>query len=570
MQEVNRFYRLLIKNPSSKLRLVFLYRYISLLLTSFFYILGPQSPFIFKAGVAVSLGISALILTDLYRKYEHNTTILKSIVITETIGLTLLLIPTGGISSPFIWYALNPVLIAASFLTPLFCWTSLTFYLGSTTLFAYNVFRTNDIGIFLQEKSYFYLVCILTTLLASLYASLTKELDSKASQLKIKQEELLAVNKEITETNQKYSETLEHVMSLYHLMENLASEKSPEKLTNEITNSLVKCTQSDEAFFWLADLDYKNSYIASTSNSTEIEMAIKEKLNKLKGKREAFVSKINKELFWIKVIRTSGNVGILGVKISSSSEAKNTFFLNRPFEFLADLSEIMVERIHMDNVMNQMLLIEEQNRIANEIHDSVSQRLFGIVCSLHSLQAKSETITKEELHAEYQFLSQSTNTTIKELRSAIYRLSTVKKGEEPFLVRLKKYLDEYAKLNDVRITYHITGDESLIENDLKQALYRIICEACGNAVRHGKCGDIQLKLTLLNNKTTLVIQDNGIGISSNYVTDVEEKGIGLLNMKSIVKSFAGIFSIGGKSGMGTEIDIEIPNKKIQNKQGVAG
>ena len=87
----------------------------------------------------------------------------------------------------------------------------------------------------------------------------------------------------------------------------------------------------------------------------------------------------------------------------------------------------MLERIHMDQMMDQMIVIEEQNRIANEIHDSVSQRLFGIVYSLHSLQAKSQNITREELNQEYQFLSQSANTTIKELRAAIYRL---KFGEE--------------------------------------------------------------------------------------------------------------------------------------------
>ena len=89
----------------------------------------------------MTLGIAAWIITDLQRRYIGNTKILKAIVLTETIGLTVLLIPTGGISSPFIWYALNPVLVAASFLTPLFCWGALTFYLGSATLIAYRLVR---------------------------------------------------------------------------------------------------------------------------------------------------------------------------------------------------------------------------------------------------------------------------------------------------------------------------------------------------------------------------------------------------------------------------------------------
>jgi signal transduction histidine kinase len=146
----------------------------------------------------------------------------------------------------------------------------------------------------------------------------------------------------------------------------------------------------------------------------------------------------------------------------------------------------------------------------------------------------------------------------------------VKKGEKPFLIRLKKYLDEFAKLNDVKIDYQITGDEALINDNLKQALYRIICEACGNAVRHGECNAIELRLSLFGEKTVLTIQDDGIGIHSHRFSEKKEKGLGLFNMQSIVSSFAGAFSIDGIQGLGTEIKIEIPNNRMRKKEEVAG
>ena len=167
--KINQYYQLLKKTPSSKLRLVFLYRYISLVLTSAFFLIGHQSPFIFKAGVVLTLGVAAWLVSDLQRKYLGNNKIFKLIVLTETIGLTLLLIPTGGISSPFIWYALNPVLIAASFLTPLFCWGVLTFYLSSATFIAYSLFHKDNMVMIFEENSYIYLVCLLITLLARLF-----------------------------------------------------------------------------------------------------------------------------------------------------------------------------------------------------------------------------------------------------------------------------------------------------------------------------------------------------------------------------------------------------------------
>jgi len=341
-------------------------------------------------------------------------------------------------------------------------------------------------------------------------------------------------------------------------------------IMKEFMASIIKLTHSDEAFFWLTDVNHQNSHLASSTNIPHIETSLKKEWNKIRLRKDLFVDKLNEDWYGMKVIRTSTTIGVIGVNVSSSSEIREAFLLNRPFELLAELSEIMLERIHMDAMKEQTIVLEEQNRIANEIHDSVSQRLFGIVYSLHSLQTKSKGMTSTELNNEYQFLSQSANTTLKELRSAIYGLNSTKNGENPFLVRLKNYLDEYARLSDIRIDYQLTGDEALLSSELRQALYRIVCEACGNAVRHGRCTTIELRLSLLDEKTVLEIHDNGIGINSHIYEDQQEKGIGLFNMRSLVSTFAGTFSIGGFHGIGTEILIEIPTTKILEKVQVIG
>jgi len=338
----------------------------------------------------------------------------------------------------------------------------------------------------------------------------------------------------------------------------------------EIMTSIIKFTHSDEAFFWLTDVNHQNSYLTSSKNNPNIETYLKKAWNTIRLEKEMFVDKVYEDWYGMKVIRTSTTIGVIGVKISDSSETREILLFNRPFEFLAELSELMLERIHLDSMKEQMIVVKEQNRIANEIHDSVSQRLFGIVYSLQSLQSKSSDMTSTELNDEYQFLSQSANTTLKELRSAIYNLDSTKNGEKSLLVRLEKYLDEYSRLCDIRINYQLTGDEALLSNELKQALYRIICEACGNAVRHGLCTAIELRLSILAEKTVLEIHDNGIGINSHIADDELENGIGLFNMKRLVSTFSGTFSIDGLHGIGTEIQIEIPTTKILEKVQVIG
>ncbi|HJF33333.1 MAG TPA: histidine kinase [Sporosarcina psychrophila] len=378
------------------------------------------------------------------------------------------------------------------------------------------------------------------------------------------------VDKDSIKVDDTYQDTMELIRSIHHLTDHYPSTKSPLMLIEEITAFVIKRTKSDEAFFWLTDVDHQNSYLASSTNNTRIESELKKEWHTLRGKRGLFVEMMNGEWYGMRVIRTTTNTGILGVKLSCSSEARKVFLLNHSFEFSAEFSELMLDRIHTDLMKSQMIIIEEQNRIANEIHDSVSQRLFGIVYALHSLQMKSRTMTSEELKEEHQFISQSANTTIKELRSVIYRLSSIKKEENPFLIRLKNYLDEYSRLNDIEIDYQLTGDEALISDHLKQALYRIICEACGNAVRHGQCTAIELKLSLLVDKIVLDIQDNGSGIHSYDYDAKNRNGIGLFNMQNIVSSFIGTFSIGSFHGSGTEIRIEIPNLKMLQKEEAVG
>ncbi|MHA6260255.1 sensor histidine kinase [Sporosarcina sp. CAU 1771] len=567
MQTVNPINRLL--NTSSKMSILLLYRTLSLALTSlFFYLLGPQLPLLFKTGVVASLSIAAWIVTDLQKKHVENKQFLKAIILIETTGLILLLIPTGGISSPFIWYALNPVLVAAIFLTPFFSFGVLTFYFGSATSIANQLFHY-EIADLLKDKSYFYLVCMLTTLLVWLFSRFTKEVALQSSLLMEQKEKLLIVNEKLTDSNMKYEETLEHIMSLYYLMDSYSSMKSPNKLIQKITAALQKCAQTDSAFFWLSATNDQTSYLENLTNNSHLETDLMNVWDNFRDIKEPFIGTIKNERYWLKIIRTSKNIGVLGFQISQHNENEKSFLVKRTFEFLAELSEIMLEGIHMNQMTGQMQVIEEQNRIANEIHDSVSQRLFGIVYSLHNLKVKGPALSERELDNEYKFLSESANTTIKELRKAIYRLSSIKNEEQPFLVHLKSYLHDYARLNDIRINYQITGDENLLSNDLKSALYRIICEACGNSVRHGNCSEIELTLLLVDKKTTLIIQDDGVGIDDTLDQTKIEKGLGLYNIKRIISSYNGTFSIDGASSLGTKVSVEIPVSEIQIKQEVA-
>lgn len=554
--------KLISLSPSSKTNLVFLYRMITLVLTSIFFLL--TAPFIslwYKLAIITFLALAAWIVSSQLPKHMEYPARLKAIVLTETFSLTLLLIPTGGIESPFIWYASNPVLVAASFLTPLFCWAVLTFYLISATAIAYFINPVYPFFELIQENSHIFLVCILCTSLLVLYSSFTKEIIKNSTMLETQQKRLLQMNEDLFKTNEMYKNTLGHIMSIYHLMNNFSAKKSIDALAADITSALASCTQKSDVFLWIMDLNEHKSYMSNLTGDREIENSIRKNWHKFCQQKESFSYRINTDDYVMKMVKTSKSLGLLGMKLDDVRELNQNHLLKYTFEFLSDLGEMMLENIYFENTMDELMITEEQNRIANEIHDNVSQKLFGIVYSLHSLQKKSETILAKELTEEYQFLTRTANSAMKELRASIYRLSSAKKDEKPFEILIKNYLDEYSKLNDIMIAFDIKGNESLLQSNLKLNLYRIISEACGNAVRHGQCKKIVINMSLADGHTSLVIQDDGIGFEEMIEKPQKEKGIGLMNIKRIVHIFGGSFLIDGVKGKGTTIQIDIPNNK---------
>lgn len=123
----------------------------------------------------------------------------------------------------------------------------------------------------------------------------------------------------------------------------------------------------------------------------------------------------------------SQQYGIIGIQINEErddSPVDNTPM--RQLSFLADLCAIVLERYHLEEIADRFLIIEEQNRIANEIHDSVSQRLYSIVCCIVALTSKYKSDINGELGKQLELIRDTATQAIKELRASIYQLSSKK------------------------------------------------------------------------------------------------------------------------------------------------
>ncbi|MFC4779161.1 sensor histidine kinase [Paenibacillus sp. GCM10023252] len=175
----------ILRIPHKEKRVLSLFRYCTWLLTSVSYLVGmPDSPLVFKGAVVVSLYAAARILTDLYAKVEDER-LVKGMALLEMAGSAVLLVPTLGLDSPFLWYAFNPVLVSAGIASYTFCWVNLTLYISSATAVTYFMDSTysRSLPLILQENVHLFTVFLLLTLAAQMTLLLAKELRARTASL---------------------------------------------------------------------------------------------------------------------------------------------------------------------------------------------------------------------------------------------------------------------------------------------------------------------------------------------------------------------------------------------------
>ncbi len=536
-------------------KIIYVYRYLSWGLTSAVYLTGkPYSLIYFKLGVIISLFITSKIITDLYIKYRKEIKILRLLVLVEILGIAVLLLPTGGLNSPFIWYALNPTIVAASYLPIYFCWMNLVFYLLSGTVMTYILFNSTNltmVKIFTNNIN-LVLVFILITLAVQLLASLAKK--------------ILQINNALTLSNIQKEESMEHIMSLYQVIEALNNHCNKDKLFKVLSEYTAKLTKSELSFFWLFEKDKRKLKISrdlSIEDKNTIILEL-EKLNirDFESKKIKEIRLSHKEFLIIPILSTTTYFGIIAIQKNSRLSTDELNQYTKLLEFLAELSAVTLERFSLEDMEDHLLVIEEQNRIANEMHDTVSQRLFSISYAIHGVLGRWEDMSKDQLKEYLKEIQESSNLTMQELRNSIYKLSSKKKGEKSLQISLKGFLDNLSKLHNIIIHFDVKGDEGWLSLELNKALTRIVREACSNAVRHGECRKIHLDLVIQKKFLSLSIVDDGKGFLNHNNDISNQKGLGISNIKNLVYGFNGTIKVISELNRGTEIQIMIPNEGV--------
>lgn len=554
------------KERKEETKILFIYRYVSLITTSIFYFVNEiEHTKDKKIFIIFCLSIAAIILSYLYIIYENSKKNIKILLLIETISNCVLLIPSGVLNSPFIWYTLNTILISSLFLKRGYIWINIILYIllsVSISQFTYNY----DLNIldFLRDQSNLvlsFIMIIASIHLISIYINRTKQKNKRLEEL----------NAELKTANYMIIESFDHIKALYQSLSIFSNQGNVEGLINILFEHIKNITKTDAVFFYdMRDEEYEMLSRDLKQDIKLIENDITSNLKEiLESKNPGELSIEDGRYVIVPVGDNYPYYGVLGFEATNAKEGLVYQNNLQQIQFLSDLISIALERIDIEEINDRLLISEEQNRIANEIHDSVLQRLFGMSCGVFSLIKRLDNCSSAEIVEELNQFRETTDTVMKEIREKIYGLSWKKSGQSSFIKDIKKYIEDIKRFNNINIPFTIVGNIELLTNNQKKALYRIICEALGNAVRHGKAENIEVSLHINIEFVNLNIKDDGIGFDTSLVDSKKSKGLGIQNMLQLAESLRGDIGIQSNVGSGTMIDLTLPTNTLILMKGEA-
>ena len=492
---------------------------------------------------------------------NKNIYSLAGLILIETMGIALLLLPTGGLDSPFAWYALNPIIAAAVFLPGFLCWGVLGLFLATAS--AASEFYPGINGSFL---SFLYdhmsdlLVYFLSTSLVQVAAALNKQLTIAYERLNL--------------SHATTERSLEHISSLYQALEVFTNREDHQQLADVLAEYAGRLCEQPAACFLLGlteeggKEEHPLLRVAARQGDDGIdwekEMNIMwSKIGCGRGISVRFISPAQGRLIALPVISHGEYCGLLAYLQSPQTEE---YYEERKksLSFLSELGGIIIGRLKTDRLWGRLLVSEEQNRISNEIHDGVSQYLFSMVCALHALSKENTYLQDDRIQEQLRLLEETARRASCELRTSIYHLSPTKRGESIFVDNLASYLDELGRLNGIQVDLQVEGSEEVLSPALRKGLYRIIREACSNAIRHGHCSLLKVGLYMAPGRTALEVEDDGCAFNGE-MGSAWKPGLGIRNMRQIATRFNGELEIESQPGRGTLVRCSFPKSKIHGE-----
>ena len=222
----------------------------------------------------------------------------------------------------------------------------------------------------------------------------------------------------------------------------------------------------------------------------------------------------------------------------------------RLIELLAAHAAIAIENARLHERSRELSIVSERNRLARDLHDNVTQRLFGVKLAAES----ALTLLNRDACAagvELKRVSDLAREAMEELRAVVFELRPASLEAEGLATVLRKHVEVLRRVTGQDIDLKVCEVPRLSPECATQVL-RIAQEALGNALRHADATRIEVRL----NGNTLTVTDDGVGFDPAG-PEVRGQRLGLTSMEERAIEAGGSLTVRSERGLGTTVRLEL-------------
>jgi PAS domain S-box-containing protein len=222
---------------------------------------------------------------------------------------------------------------------------------------------------------------------------------------------------------------------------------------------------------------------------------------------------------------------------------------------IANQVAVAIENARLYEQAQHLAVVEERDRIARELHDSVTQLLYGIslLCTAtsRSLRGKSYALVEQNLADIKDHALQA----LQEMRLLLLELNPPLLQKAGLVAALQASLEVIETRTGLQTELNVDGVQRLAR-ETETELYRIAMEALNNLVRYARAKQVTVEIKLEDDMVQMQIRDNGVGFD---LAEARKRGtMGLHTMEERARRIGGSMQITSNPGTGTCIKIEAP------------
>ena len=225
---------------------------------------------------------------------------------------------------------------------------------------------------------------------------------------------------------------------------------------------------------------------------------------------------------------------------------------------LANQLAVAIENARIFDEARDLAVLEERNRMAREIHDTLAQGFTGIVIQLEAGEQAMER-DADELRGHVAMAKSLARECLAEARRSVWNLLPESLEQNPLDVIIQTEVERFAATSKADASFTLLGMRRQLPAVAQAALMRICQESLSNIGKYASANAVDVTLDFALDTVTLTVADDGVGFDPDAVRIEEGRGgFGIIGMRQRARLLRGDVTITSAPGEGAKVEARIP------------